>query len=115
MYEIWLVMNIVWEIALDLWPLLLGAGVLWVALMVTALRRRGANWRGGVKFALGAAVLAAVATVLWLPGATQASLADMAYWVDWANLLALAAGFGLVAAAFAWPLGAMAGSRRAAP
>jgi hypothetical protein len=114
MYEIWLVMNIVWEIALDLWPLLLGAAVLWAALMVTALRRGGANWRGGVRFALVAAVLVALATVLWLPGATQSSLAEMGYWVDWANLLALAAGFGFVAAVFVWPLGAMAGSRRAA-
>jgi hypothetical protein len=113
MYEIWLVMNIVWEIALDLWPLLLGAAVLWVVLMATALRRRGANWGGGVKFALVTAVLVALATVLWLPGATQSSLAEMRYWVDWANLLAVAAGFGVVAAVFVWPLGAMASHRPA--
>ncbi len=113
MYEIWLVMNIVWEIALDLWPLLLGAAVLWLVLMATALRRRGANWGGGVKFALAAGLLVALATVLWLPGATQSSLAEMRYWVDWANLLALAAGFGAIAAAFVWPLGAMASGNAA--
>lgn len=114
MNEIWLALNIVWEIALDLWPLLLGAAVLWAALMATALRRRGTCWGGGVKFALVAAVLVALATVLWLPGATQSSLAEMRYWVDWANLLAVAAGFGIIAAVFVWPLGAMASGRRAA-
>lgn len=31
MYEIWLMLNIVWEIALGVWPLLLMAAVLWLA------------------------------------------------------------------------------------
>jgi hypothetical protein len=32
----------------------------------------------------------------------------MGYWVDWANLLAIALGLGALAAAFAWPLAALA-------
>jgi hypothetical protein len=49
----------------------------------------------------------AVAAVLWVPGWNKSSLADMGYWVDWANLLGVAAGFGAVAVALAWPLAAM--------
>ena len=109
MYEIWLMMNILWELALGIWPLLLGAALLWVVLMGAALARPGARWGAGLPLALlVGAVVAAVAFVL-LPGWTRASLSDMGYWVDWANLLGIAAGFGAMAAAFAWPLLAMRG------
>jgi hypothetical protein len=107
MYEIWLVMNIVWEIALGIWPLLLAAALLWAVLMIVALRRPGARWGAGLPLALGVGAVVAVAAVLWVPGWNKSSLADMGYWVDWANLLGVAAGFGAVAVAFAWPLVAM--------
>lgn len=84
MYEIWLALNIVWEIALTVWPALLLGMLAWLALMV----------------------LAGIASVLWLPAATRSSLGELAYWVDWANLLAIAAGFGAIALAFVWPLAA---------
>lgn len=106
MYEIWLALNIVWEIALTVWPALLLGMLAWLALMVLALRRSGGDWRGGFTPALGAAVLAGIASVLWLPAATRSSLGELAYWVDWANLLAIAAGFGAIALAFVWPLAA---------
>jgi hypothetical protein len=107
MYEIWLVSNIVWEIAAAAWPLLLGAAGLWAVLMATAWRRRGSRWRAGLPLAAAAGVLVTIAAVLLTPGWNRSSLAEMGYWVDWANLLAIAAGFGVVAAAFAWPLAAM--------
>jgi hypothetical protein len=40
------------------------------------------------------------------PVATQSSLLAMGCWLDWANLLTLAGGFGAIAAAFACPLAA---------
>jgi len=107
MYEIWLVMNILWEIALTIWPLLLLGGVLWLLLMALALRRARPAWRGGFPLALLAFGGVALVAMLGVPTATQSSLAEMGYWVDWANLLAIAAGFGAVAAAFAWPLAAL--------
>lgn len=107
MYEIWLALNIVWETVLTVWPAVLLGALVWLALMVLALRRRGGDWRGGFKLALGAAVAVGIAGVLWLPGATRSSLGELTYWVDWANLLAIAAGFGAVALAFAWPLAAL--------
>ena len=62
---------------------------------------------GGPK---GVGALVMVAAVAWVPGWSRSSLSDMGYWVDWANLLAIAAGFGAVALAFAWPLSAMRGA-----
>lgn len=107
MYEIWLVMNIVWEIALGIWPLLLAAVGLWLVVMVTALRHRGACWLAGLPLALGVGAAVTLAAALWVPGWNKSALSEMGYWVDWINLLGLAAGFGAVAMAFAWPLSAM--------
>jgi hypothetical protein len=107
MYEIWLALNIVWEIALSVWPWLVGALLVWIALMAVALRRPASRWQPGLPLALVAGAVAMVAAVLALPPLTQSSLSEMGYWVDWANLLAIAGGFGAVVAAFAWPLAAM--------
>lgn len=107
MYEIWLVLNIVWEIALSLWPLLLLAALLWTVLLTVAWRRPGACWRAGLPLSLGVGAAVALIATLLLPGWTKSSLGEMAYWVDWANLLALASGFGIAAMAWTWPLAAM--------
>jgi len=104
MYEIWLMLNIVWEIALGAWPLLLMAAVLWLALMGTNWRTAGAHWRGALLPSLGIGLVMAVGTALMLPSWTQSALANMGYWVDWAILLGLAAAVGGAVAAFAWPL-----------
>jgi hypothetical protein len=104
MYEIWLMLNIVWEIALGAWPLLLMAAVLWLALMGTSWRIAGAHWRAALLPALGIGLVMAVVAALMLPGWTQSALANMGYWVDWAILLGLAAAAGGVVAAFAWPV-----------
>lgn len=101
MYEIWLVMNIVYEIALGIWPVVALALAVWLVLLVLARQRVG--WR---QVPLALAVGAAVAVLLFLlvPSLTQSSLSNMGYWVDWANLLAVALGLGALAAVFAWPL-----------
>lgn len=107
MYEVWLALNIVWEIALGAWPVLLAALLLWAVLLLTAWRRPGTRWRGALPWAVGAGVLAAAGAIGTVPAWSLSSLSEMGYWVDWANLLAVAAGFGAVAAAVAWPLAAM--------
>ena len=48
---------------------------------------------------------------LAVPSLTRSSLGELRYWVDWANLLAIAAGAGAAVLAFAWPLLAMRGRR----
>ncbi len=108
MYEIWLVMNIVWEIALGVWPLLaLGAAAAWLVLMVLAWRRPMAQWRGAWPLAAGVAAAAAVIGFLVVPTTTSSSLQELAYWVDWANLASIALGIGVAALAFAWPAGVL--------
>jgi hypothetical protein len=104
MYELWLVLNILWEMALDAWLLLMLALLLWGLLMAAALRRPRPGWREARWAAMGVGLAAAALAVLAVPPATQSSLANMGYWVDWANLLAIAAAIGAVALAFAWPL-----------
>ncbi len=113
MYEIWLVMNIVWELALANAPLLLAALLLWVILLAAALRRRP-RWGAALPPALLVGVAVAVLAFLAVPTALKSSFGDMGYWVDWANLLAIACGFGAAALAFAWPLVALRGGSRAA-
>lgn len=94
MYEIWLMLNILWEIALGVWPLLLLTAVLWLALMGAASRAAGAHWRAGLPPALIMGVIAAMAAFLLVPGALRSTLSDMGYWLDWATLSGLAAAVG---------------------
>lgn len=112
MYEFWLVMNVVWEIALSVWPLLASAAVVWLVLMAVAWRRPVAQWRGALPFAMGLAVVAAVIGFVGVPMATRSSLQELAYWVDWANLASIALGIGVAALAFAWPAGVLWQRRR---
>jgi hypothetical protein len=103
MYEIWLVTNIVWEIALGVWPLLAAAVVAWGVLMASAWRRPAAQWRSAWPMAAAVAVVAAVVGFLVVPSMTRSSLQELAYWVDWANLASVALGIGVAVLAFAWP------------
>ena len=109
MYEIWLAMNIIYEIALGIWPLLALLLAVWVALFVAARGRLGARQ---VRQALLLGALVAVALFFSVPALTQSSLANMGYWVDWANLLAIALGLGALAAVFSVPILGLAGGRR---
>ena len=101
MYEIWLVINIVYEIALTLWPLLILALVVWLALMWPARSRLGGQ---ALRQALVLGAVAVAALYFTLPTLTHSSLANMGYWVDWANLLAMALALGTLCGLFLWPL-----------
>ena len=103
MYEIWLVVNILWEIALGILPMLLALLVLWAGLLAVAWRQRGA-WRRALPRTAASGAMVSVLAFVLLPGLTQSSLSEMGYWVDWANLAAMALGFGGVASALTWPL-----------
>jgi hypothetical protein len=111
MYEIWLMLNIAWEMADPLWPLLGAGALLWAVLVAVARRRPRADWRRAMPWAVAVGAGAALLVFLGAPGATQSSLAEMGYWVDWATLLGIAAAGGTTAAAFAWPIAAMRGRR----
>ena len=104
MYEIWLAMNIAYEITLGLWPALLPLALVWAAVMAVN-RQKLAKVSGSALAAV--AVLVALAAVLALPSLSQSTLSDMGYWADWAALLGMAAGVGVAAAVLLWPVLAM--------
>jgi hypothetical protein len=68
-----------------------------------------ARLHGGAQ---GPGLMVAVALFFSVPTLTQSSLANMGYWVDWANLLAIALGLGALAAVFSVPLLGLAGGRK---
>jgi hypothetical protein len=103
MYEIWLGMNIVWEIALGFWPLPAVGAVSWLVLMALAWRRPAPHWRSAWPMAAGVAVAAAVIGLLVVPATSRSSLHELTYWVDWAILSGIALGVGVATLALAWP------------
>ena len=104
MYEIWLAMNIAYEMALDLLPAL-GPLVLMWAVMMVINRKKLKRVKPATLAAV--AVLVALVAVVALPSLSKSTLADMGYWVDWAALLGMAAGLGVAAAVLLWPVLAM--------
>lgn len=106
MYEIWLTLNILFELGLQYLPVVIGTVVLWSMLMGVAAGRGRAGWGKALKPAAIAFVVVTVITFFITPGLTQSSFANMGYWVDWGNLFLYAAAFGGVAAALVWPLAA---------
>lgn len=106
MYEIWLGMNIFYELAWMYAPVVIGVALV-LALSYGMAWRRGGQWRAARSRALGVAALATGLAVLSVPTLTRSSLAEMGYWVDWLNLLMIAGAIGLLCGALIWPFVAM--------
>ena len=104
MYEIWLAMNIVYEIALSVAPWL--AVLLLVGLVLLVLARKRLSLCA-LRPALVLTALVAGVLFFALPALTQSSFANMGYWVDWANLLAVALGLGALVGVFCIPVAAL--------
>jgi hypothetical protein len=101
MYEIWLMMNIVYEISLSYWLLITVCVVLWLALMWAARTRLSLRL---IPLALGLGAVATIVAFLALPAINKSSFADMGYWVDWVNLVSWALTAGVLALFYAFPL-----------
>jgi len=101
MYEIWLALNIVFEIAHGLWPALLILLLGWLAMLF--VNRRGLALVP-LTWLLAVAGVAAALAGLALPALTLSSFGNFGYWVDWANWLAITAGVGVAAAVWLWPI-----------
>jgi len=113
MYEIWLALNILFELALMYLPLVVVVAVAIVVLWGAALAKGAPLWRQGGRTAVSVGLAVTAVAMLVVPALTESSLGELRYWVDWANLFAIAAGFGTVAAALALPLTAIARGRGA--
>lgn len=109
MYEVWLMLNIVYEVMRDMATVVLSLTGLWLALMFLA--RQKLRWET-VPRSLVIGLAAALIFVVLLPGILASSFADMGYWVDWANLIGLAAAGGALVAAFAWPVFSVASPQK---
>ena len=107
MYEIWLALNILYELGLQYLPVVIGPGLLGLALVAAPAAPGRAGWGAALKPAIAIAVVVTAITFFITPGMTQSSFANMGYWVDWGNLLLYAAAFGAVGGALAWPVAAM--------
>ncbi len=108
MYEIWLALNIAFEVALSSWPYLLAISVLWLVMMFLARHKLDVRaLRDAIVIGLGFAVLAFFA----IPSLTHASLDNMGYWIDWAILVGFALGCGVSVGLLVLPI---AGLRRRA-
>lgn len=112
MYEIWLALNILFELALTALPLIGGLLTLWVALMATASMRERTAWLPALRPSILLALLITIAAFFAVPTMTKSSLTEMGYWIDWANLAGIAAGIGAVAFALIWPLVTSVAGRR---
>jgi hypothetical protein len=104
MYEIWLAINIVYEILRPALPVLALLALAWVALCWRVWRMPSARWRAAVKTLWILAAVVAVAVFALMPTATASSLSELKYWVDWAFLGSVALGLGALAGVLAWPL-----------
>lgn len=107
MNEILLSLNIVWELALANSGLAIGYAAIVVALALIASRAGATAWRRGRPAAVFAGLVVAIAAFALVPSLSASSFAELRYWVDWANLAAIAAGFGAAGALFVWPLAAI--------
>jgi len=113
MYEIWLALNIAWEILVAQATWAVPLAIVFAGLVVHALARRG-DWRGGWRWAWKSALLAGVAAAIVLPSLSGASWSDLAYVVDWVLLAVIAAAAAAVVGAIVWPLAAVLLAGRAA-
>ncbi len=67
MYEIWLMLNIAWEILLPIMPVVVVLLLVWVGLMARATFGGAANWAGGLGRALLIGVVVAVVAFFVIP------------------------------------------------
>ncbi len=100
MYEIWLGLNIAYEIALSMGAVLAAVLVAWIALLMVGRRHLAAV---SVRQLLWVAGILTMVAFLAMPGLTRSSFGDMGYWLDWASLAGMALGAGILGALLAWP------------
>ena len=104
MYEIWLTLNILWELAWCNWPWLLAAALPWLAISGLALLTSGSRWKVALRPSLLLALLAGIITFLLAPALSRSSFSNVTYLADWVNLLAIGMAGAAAAWALLWPL-----------
>lgn len=104
MYEIWLGLNILWEIALANLAFVAFYGVVLLVLHAMALGRSATRWRRSLTLGTVVAGVLAIVALFIVPGATDSSFANLRGVLDWAALLGLSMAVGVAGGLLAWPL-----------
>lgn len=104
MYEIWLIINTFYELALANLGLVLAMLIVWLVLMVIAAVKKAQPWKQGIKPALLVAAVVWVISFIMVPGLTRSSFANVTYIIDYMVVAGLALVCAGLAAAFVWPL-----------
>ncbi len=105
-YEIWLGMNIMWEIALEFISYIAIAVVIWLAISFITFQKK-ASWFVAFKSAFIIGIVVTVIAFFALLTLTLSLFSDMNYWLDWATLTLMAFGVGAVVFGFIWPFMAL--------
>jgi hypothetical protein len=101
MYEIWLMLNIVFETALTIQVELAIAALVLLILWLIARNQLASDQ---LKPTVGLGLAFSCLLFLIIPSLTKSSLSEMGYWVDWVNLVSLALGFGVVGMFYIFPV-----------
>lgn len=104
MYEIWLIINTFYELALANLSLVLVTLILWLVLMVIAMFTKRLPWRKGIKPAILIGMVLWVFYFVMMPGWTKSSFANVTYILDWLVLGGVTTAFAALSALFIWPL-----------
>jgi hypothetical protein len=105
-YEIWLGMNIMWEIALGIMPYIVIAAIIWLAISWLTVKKK-VSWFPAFKSTFIIGLVVTVSAFFALPTLTLSSFSEMSYWLDWATLSMMALGVGTVVFGFIWPFMAL--------
>lgn len=101
MYEIWLMINIIFEIALTIKVELAIALLVLIALILASVKK----WqRRMIKPSIYLGLLMGVISFFTIPSLTKSSITEMGYWVDWANLSSIAIGLGVTSMFYIYPV-----------
>lgn len=111
LYEVWLAMNIVWEYLLANMPVVIILLVTIAFLFGIAAVKGSPAWKKGLRVGILGGIVVAFVSLFIIPSVIDSRLSDLNYWVDWANLFAIAGIWGAIGAVMLWPVGAMFVSR----
>lgn len=104
MYEIWLVINTIYELVLANQGLVLGIVLPWLALMLFTQFKKHVRWLQALKPTLLIAVVSWLVFFALVPSLTKSSFASVNSVIDWLTVAGVAAGLAGVVAIFAGPI-----------
>lgn len=104
MYEIWLIINTFYELALANLGLVLSTIVVWLILMLVTQFKKSLPWGNGAKAAAVIGLVAWAIFFVMVPGLSKSSFASVNSIVDWLIVAGVAGGFACLLALFVGPI-----------